>query len=242
MVIGGLDAAARFLPRAWRAAWGGLILASAAIALALAHGSLAVWFAALTMVLIARGGLWRLASGAKPVGPAGLQFGVIEARLAGVWLLSALFLGVLLLLAFVLLLCGAYAAASAGRGFDPANVASWVPAIVGGGRVLLGAIAGLCAAGIVFVAVRISLAEAATVHRSKIQVLAAFALSRGRTLALAAAYVIVAAPVIILAAWCMIHGYTNVWAAAEGLAVGGLWLPTSVGLMAYGFDLCARPT
>lgn len=142
------------------------------------------WIAALALALIARGGLWRLAMGQGRPGPGGLQFGAIEIRLAAVWALIVLFLSVLGLIAFVVLLCGAYAAASAGKGFNPTMVATWAPAIVGGGRLMLGAIAFLSILGLVFGAGRISLAEAASLDRGKVQVLSSFAMTRDRALPL----------------------------------------------------------
>lgn len=238
MIFGGLSAAARFLPRAWRACWASLILTSAAFAIALAGDWPLAWIAALALALVARGGLWRLASGQGRPGPCGLQFGAIEIRLAAVWALTVLFLSFLGLIAFVVLLCGAYAAASAGRGFNPTMVATWAPAIVGGGQVMLGAMAFLCILGLVFGAGRISLAEAASVDRDKVQVLSSFALTRGRTLPLVIANLVLAAPAIALALG--LRGQIGAWTA--GLAIGGLWLPMSVGLMAYAYDVCVGQT
>jgi hypothetical protein len=238
MILGGLPAAARFLPQAWRAGWISLILAAAGLAYAFAGRAPVGWIAALCLTLIARGGLWRLALVRGRPGPGGLQFGRIEIRLAAVWGLTVMFLAALGLIAFVVLLCGAYAAASAGRGFNPAVVATWAPAISGGGSILLGAIALLCAVGLAYGAARISLAEAASVGRDRIQVLSSFAMTRGRALALIVANLALAAPAIAMA-----YGLRGqVGAAAAGLALGALWLPMSVGLMAYAYEVCAAKT
>lgn len=231
-------AAARFLPQAWRACWVILILTSTAFAIGLAGGGPLAWSAALALALMARGGLWRLARGQGRPGPGGVQFGAMEFRLAAVWVLTVLFLVILGLLAVVVTLCGAYAAASAGKGFNPAVVASWAPAIVGGGRVLLGAIAFLCILGLAYGAGRLSLAEAASVDRGKVQVLASFALTDGRALGIVLANVVLAAPAIGLVLG--VHGRPGAWAA--GLTIGCLWLPMSVGLMAYDYDVCAGQT
>ncbi len=240
LIAGGLAAAARFLPRAWRAAWAVLTLGVVTLVLAFSLRGPGLWIAALAASLVARGALWRLASGRGRPGPGGLQLGVMEARLAGVWILAGLFLGIIALLALVVLLCGAYAVASAGRGFDPAQIATWAPAITRRGRLVLGVIGVFCAIGFVYAAARISLAEAATAGRSKLQVLSSFALTRGGALPLAIAHILLAAPVIGLLAWGASRGYRGAWVVAEGFAIGGLWLPMSVGLMAYAYDLCAR--
>src|SRR5690606_33755434 len=81
---------ARFLPRAWRGAWGVLALLAALLALpAATPDRLAGWPALavaglqFVVLLMATGALLRLAVGAPGVGPGGLQLGRLEARL--VW-------------------------------------------------------------------------------------------------------------------------------------------------------------
>jgi hypothetical protein len=242
LIAGGLAAAVRFLIRAWAAAWAALILVVATLIFALTLGGPAFWIAALVTSLIARGALWRLAIGRGRPGPGGLQLGAMEARLAGVWILTSLFLGIIALLALVVLLCSAYAVASTGQGFDPAQIATWAPAITGPRRVLLGIVGIFCAVGFVYASARISLAEAATASWSRLQVLSSFALTRGRALSLAVADILLASPVIGLAAWAASRSYRGGWTVTEGFAIGGVWLPMSVGLMAYAYDLCARQT
>jgi hypothetical protein len=242
LIAGGLAAAARFLMRAWSAAWAALTLVVVTLILAFSFEELGFWIAALVASLVARGALWRLANGRDRLGPGGLQLGAMETRLAGVWVLSGLFLGIIALLALVILLCGAYAVASAGRGFDPAQIATWAPAITGTGRFVLGTVGVFCSVGFVYAAARISLAEAATASRSRLQVLSSFALTRGRALPLAAAHILLASPAIGLSAWGAGRSYRGAWVVAEGFAIGGVWLPLSVGLMAYAYELCAHQT
>ena len=234
-VIGGVVAAARFLPAAWRTSWAALALTGATLALAFAGGG-GWWLAVAILALTARGGLWRLALGEGRPGPSGLQWGRIEGRLAAVWVLTVLFLAILGMLLLVIMLCCAYAAASAGRGFDPAQVATWAPAIDGRGRGLLGAVAAVGGGALTWAGLRTSLAEAASVARGKVQVLAAWPLTRGRTLGLLAAYLAIAAPAIGTALARPAGPPAWPWAVLEAVAVAGLWLPMSVGLMAYGFE------
>jgi hypothetical protein len=153
-----------------------------------------------------------------------------------VWALTALFLAILGLLFLVVLLCCAYAAASAGRGFDPAEVVTWAPAIDARGRVLLGAAAAVGAAGMTYAALRTSLAEAASVARNKVQALSAWPLSRGKALSLFAANLAIAAPAIGLTLLRPAGPPVWPWAIAEAATLSAVWLPMSVGLMAYAFE------
>jgi hypothetical protein len=241
MILGGLAAAVRFLPRAWRATWLVLILAIVMTALALLSGQLAAWVVALAMNLIARAGLWRQA-GEAGLAPGGSPLGSLELRLAAVWGLSAVFLAVIALLILIILLCGAYAAASAGPGFQPANIATWTPAITGSRSAFLGAIAAACAVGFLYVATRISLAEAATVGQGGVQVLSSFTLTRGRTFPLVLAYAVIALPALAAIVWETKSGWTVGSAALGALAIDALWLPMSVGLMAYAYRTGAAGT
>ncbi|MGH7023577.1 MAG: hypothetical protein ACREEB_08310 [Caulobacteraceae bacterium] len=232
LFVSGLAAAARFLPRAWRSSWAALALTALVVGLALDAGG-AWWLAVAVLALVTRGGLWRLAlTGDKP-GPGGLQAGRIELRLAVAWLLSGLFLAILAMLLLVVFLACAYAVASAGPGFNAAEVATWRPAIVGRGEALLGAVGVVGLAALAFAAARISLAEPATVARGRLQVLSTWPLTRGRALVLLTGHAVLAALVIALAA---LRWPGPWWIACESLAVAGLWLPTSVGFMAYAYE------
>ena len=192
-----------------------------------------VWLAlAAAAMLVGRGALWRLALGRQGRGLGGLQFGRVEARLAAVWALSGLFLAVLILLLFVALLCFAYAAASAGRGFDAARVLSWAPAVDGRGRLLLGIVAGLGGAGMVFAAARISLGEAASIERGRVQVLSTWALARGAVLPILVGQLAIA---LAPAAALVLAPPGGPWRLLQAVLLAGLWLPMSVGLMAYVF-------
>lgn len=148
------------------------------------------------------------------------------------WALAALFVGVLALLVFVALLAGAYAAASAGPGFDPAQVNTWAPAIQGGGRWLLGGLALAGAAGLIFAAARISLAEPASLAHGRVQVLSTWALSRGAVAAILIGNAVIAAPP---AALFLFAPAGPLWRGLQGLVLAALWLPMDVGLMAYVF-------
>ncbi len=222
-----------------------MILAGAALALMAwsnDHGAgggsriaLAVTLAAL--FLAAKGALLRLATGVGRPGRGGLQWGRTEARLLAVWALTALFLGVLALLFFVIVLCFAYAAASAGHGFVASDISTWAPAVERGGRWLVTAV-GLGAAGLlVWAALRVSLAAPATVASGRVRMLETWPLTRGRVLALAAAFTLVGAPPLALASLCLRlaragqAGGIPLYGVA-GALVAGLWLPMTLGLMA----------
>jgi hypothetical protein len=248
-IADGLASSARFVATAWRQAWAALALACLAcggLLSAIDLGAPAAWKAAwlgaaLLAVTIARGVLYRQALGRSGAGPGGLQWRRTEWRLLAVWLLTALFLAILALLLLTALIAAAYAVASAGAGFVAAQPATWGPAVDGRGRLVLGAVGAAGAAAFAWAALRLCLAPAATVARGRVQVLSAWPLTRRRAWRLRLALAVAAAPAAIVLAAVSIAGEaappSPVTAAAiglaQGLAVGGLWLPMSVGLMAY---------
>ena len=239
-------AAVRFVPSAWRCGWAALVPTAIAIAgsiIAAGHHQSASAFAAwLTttgaLAVVSRGVLWReaLAKG-RPRG-GGLHLGFVELRIAAVWALSLLFLGILGLLLVTGLLCLVYAIASAGRGFDPANAASWAAAVDTRGRIVIGAAMVAGVAAITVAMLRISLAEAASVAGEKLQVLSSWPFTRGGVLAIGTGnLVLAAAPVGVLLVSLATPGYWG-WfrALATGFVVAGVWLPMQVGLMANAYE------
>ncbi len=249
-MLGGLAASWNFLGPAWRGAWAALPLATVIIGIGFARPSALAPPLAAGAYLVAQGALWRLATGEGGLGPGGLQFGRLELRLAAVWLLSGAFLFVLGLLAFVAVLGFAYAAASAGPGFDPADVATWAPAVEDRGRILVTAVGLIAATALAWAATRISLASAATAARGRVQVLATWPLTRGRAGPILLARVLAGAgpaALVAIAALAARPGSGGAsglrWIAGlvVGVAVAGLWLPSSVGLMAYLYRQAPQP-
>jgi hypothetical protein len=245
VVFAGVRAAWSFLLPAWRRGGLSLVLASGLVGLALAHGR-SVWtgLAALA-VLNAAAALLPLALG-ESQGPGLLARGASILRLAGMAALSALFLFILGLLAFVLILCFAYAAAASGHGFVGSEIATWAPAVDDRGRVVVTTVALACALGLAWAALRISLAAPATVATGKVQVLAAWPLTRGKVLSLAAGFAAVSGPPAILAlsleaARAASGAGPLPLALAEGLVIGALWLPLKLGLMGYLYGAVKRP-
>jgi hypothetical protein len=231
-----LAAAARFWPSAWKTCWAALALAIGALVLALRFGG-AVWLAALAAVLVARGAVVRLALDLEPPGPAGLQAGRLEARLAAVWTLTAVFLSILAAIALVVLLAVAYAVASSGRGFDARQALTWAPAIDVRGRTVLAIAAGAAGLGIAWAWARTSLAEAASAARGRIEVLNSWKLTSASGWRLLLTHLALAAPP--LAAAFAAPAGSWLWSAMTGAALGGLWLPMTAGLMAYAWRSAA---
>lgn len=253
MLFGAVIAAVRFAPTAWSGAWGALLLTAAAMATAVAAmvgvqgiGLAPLWlFAAYALSLVARGALWRLALQRGRPGPGGLQIAAVEMRLAAVSALTCVFLAILVLLLFVALLCFAYAAASAGRGFDPANVASWGKAVDARGRLVV-SVATIAGAGaIVLAAIRISLAEAASVAGDKVRVLSTWGLTRGRLMTIGGGNLLFAIPpaAALLAMRPGMAGNAGalVWSLLSGVVLACVWLPLHVGLMAYVYGRRSAP-
>jgi hypothetical protein len=253
MLLGAVIAAVRFAPIAWRGAWGALLLTAAATAAALAAivgahriGPAHLWLlAAFRLSLVARGALWRLALQLGRPGPGGLQVGAVEGRLAAVSALTCVFLAILILLLFVGLLCLAYAASSAGRGFDPANVTTWGKAVDARGRLVVsvGTMAG--SGAIVLAAIRISLAEAASVAGGRVQVMSTWGLTRGRLVAIAGGNLLFAIPLaatfLAMQAGIATNAGAMVWSVTCGVVLAGVSLPMHVGLMAYVYGRRAAP-
>jgi hypothetical protein len=149
---------------------------------------------------------------------------------------------VLGLLAFVVMFFSMLGLAMSGPGFVLAEPASWTAAVAGPRRMIAGAVAALCLAGLVLAATRIALGAAATIDRGRVQLLATWPTTRSLvTPILVGRAVLGVVPVGF--AWAVLRAPLGgddrptvlAWAAglAAGLAVAGLWLPLSVGLMAY---------
>ena len=253
MLSGAVIAAVRFVPTAWRCVWAALLLTAAATSAALAAiasgqgiGQTALWLlAAFSVSLVARGALWRLALEQGRPGPGGLQVGWVEGRLAAVSALTCVFLAILILLLFVGLLCLAYAAASAGPGFDAANVATWGKAVDARGRLVVSVATVVGAGAIVLAAIRISLAETVSVASGRVRVLATWGLTDGRLAAIAGANLLFAVPpvgaLLAMSAGMTTRPGTVVWPVICGIVMAGVWLPMHVGLMAYVYGRRATP-
>ncbi|MDB5481524.1 MAG: hypothetical protein JWO83_2577 [Caulobacteraceae bacterium] len=256
MASGGLGIAAvgaawRFLATAWRQAWAAMLLTGALIG---ALGALGLWaprspwrLEALLVVAaaaaMAEGALYRIALGKERPGPAGLQWGRAEWRLGAVWGLTAAFLFVLGLLAFVVVLATAFGVATSGRGFVMALPATWAAAVDARGRAVVAVVGALCAAGLVWAGTRIALGAPASIDRGKVQLLATWAASRRLVAPILLGRVLLGVGPIGLA-WVLLRaasrgghpvGALPLWAASlgAGFVLAGLWLPLSVGLMAY---------
>lgn len=240
MVFAGVRQAWSFLLPAWRQGWLSLALASGLVGWAFGQRSalwtglavLAVFNAAATLLPLALGRSQR---------PNLVARGLSVVQLIAVAALSVLFLFILFLLAFVLVLCFAYAAAASGHGFVGSEIATWAPAVDDRGRVVVTVVALACALGLSWAALRIGLAAPATVAHGKVQVLAAWPLTRGKVLTLAASLAAVSGAPAILA--ISLEAARSAWGAgplplslAEGLVFGGLWLPLTLGLMGYAYQ------
>jgi hypothetical protein len=254
LIIEGISAATRFLPTAWARTWGSLGLVAGVLALSWALG---LWSPhspwrfvtlslALAAVVMAQGGLYRQALAAGAPGPAGLQWGLAECRLSGVWALTAVFLSVLGLLAFIVVLSFAFAIASSGKGFVVALPMTWARGVDGRGRLVMAIVAGFCLIGLTWSAIRVSLAAAATVARGRLQVLASWPTTRGVVWPIVIGKAVLAVVPIGFAVAALHWGGGTVgvawpFAIAAGVAVAAVWLPLNAGLMAFYYQRAATP-
>lgn len=251
LIAGAPGAAIAFLPRAWKRAWLsiGFVIFAITLAAAFGAGRPTGFYIALAVVavIIECGALWRLALDAGRLGFGGLQVGWVEVRLTAAAALSFLFMMILALLAFIVLLAFAYAAAASGHGFVSSDIATWARAVEDRGRVVVLAVALVCAVCLVWAFGRISLAAPASVRRGRVQVLATWPLTKGRVWAIAAASLpVMAVPTLLivgLARLGVLQGASGAApaSAAAALVVAGLWLPLNVGLVTYLYTALSSP-
>jgi len=237
VVLGGVNAAWRFLVPAWRRAGPYLLFSGLELGLVLAR-SRAMWISlalAVLMILAASASLLPLAMG-DTESPSLRNQTAMVLRLLGVAALNFLFLFILFLLVFVLVLCFAYAAAASGHGFVSSEIATWAPAVDRRGRWVVSLVAVVCALAWIWAAMRVSLAAPATVAKGKVLMIATWPLTRGRAWAIALAQgLTLAAPAALIALLVAarragVEPAMVLW-LAEGLVIAGLGLPLTIGLM-----------
>jgi len=198
------------------------------------------------LAVVAQGALYRVALARAGLGPGGLQWRGAEWRVLAVSMLTAVFLGVLALLALVGVICAAWAVASAGPGFRIASPQTWPAAVDARGRLAVYFVAIAGAAGIGWAAARLSLAAAVSVESGGVQVLGAWGTTRDRAGAIVAAWLLLAlTPSALLWSTGRVAASAPPLGAlaaclAQGLVAAGLWLPMHVGLMAYHYRRIKR--
>lgn len=224
----------RFLPSAWRRAPLAMLLAVAAAVLIRETGIVG-WLARALLALglvMTWGALFRVALLDANPGLLGLRFGATEARLICALALRAAFLTIIFLLAFTVLLAFAYASASAGHGFVSSDVRTWAGAADARGRVVMALAAVACAGFWLWAQARTALAAAATVARGRVQVLAAWPLTRSRAISVLFVQFACALPgVVLLWAASALESWSFLLCAVATLA--GVWLPLTAGAGAY---------
>lgn len=168
--------------------------------------------------IVAWGALYRRAFG-HPIGAAGLRWGMDEWRLLASQVLVVVLLFVVLsVLSTVVGAVALGVARASAPGFDATSAEAWKAALSksGIGTVVAGAAPLISLALLVWLAARLSLAAPATVDQSRIRVLSVFPLTKGVTLQVVAAGVVLAVPVMVLMALSSLVGR---WA---GPGVNGL--------------------
>jgi hypothetical protein len=158
--------------------------------------------------ILALGALYRRAFG-KATGLAGLRWGMDEWRLLGAQALIAVLLFVVL--AVLATVVGAIAlgvARASAPGFDATSSEAWRAALSksGVGAVVAGAAPLVSLALLVWLTARLSLAAPASVDQGKVRVLSVFPLTRGVTVQVLVAGVVLAAPVVALVALSSLVG------------------------------------
>lgn len=198
-------------------------------------------------LVVAYGALLRLAladqhpgEGDYRLGPAGLQWNVIETRLLGsILLLSLFFLLAAVGAAFVVMLTTLVVTVVTGASAKPAEALLASPAGVAGGLVLLVAVALILWSG-----ARLTLSSPATVDRRQVLVFSTWKSTEGQVASLLACFAVVLLPGLALS---MIANHLQQAAigaapgsslttpvfAAYALVVGFVQMPFGVGISAY---------
>jgi len=234
-------AAYAFLPKAYARAWGAIGLAALPMAAPFLLGdpretgapTIAALVAFMVITgLVRDGALYRLGvtdgalqARAMGLGPAGLQFGKPELRLAGAGLLVALFLALIFVAGFVV---SVFVASAAGLGevdWTTVRTPDDALALAEPWKLAMAAVPPLGLSLILLILiVQLSLYAPATVARGRMVSLDALALSEGQVLKLLAGFVLVYLPTIALIAARQAAqpavGATA-WLGAE-IVVGGL--------------------
>ncbi len=244
MMTAGVRSGLAFVGPAWGRAW--WLLGPCAMAFALCatrQGGPLGFGAAIAFSLAASTGLYRLL---MDVGGSWL---LASARMLAAWLLTLALLAVLGLLLFVILLCAAYAVASAGAGFDSSDLRTWASAVDGRGRIVLAVVGFTGVAALLWAMTRVSLGPAATVSNGRVQVLSVWPLTRKLGMTLLAVRTLITLPVaaLFVLSWRLDvppslgqHGGASVLAIVAGVVAAGVWLPMNAGFMAYIYKRCAN--
>jgi len=231
--------ALQVLASGWRRAWGAL--APAAVLVAIAHilkGQPLDWLVGVGAVLWcaqAAAACYRIGLGLPVPALAGSRVTRDVPRLVVAGLLELVLLGIIIALMLTVVGSVAFGVASAGAGFQPAEPATWLPAMGPAGRAIAGTVALVGLAGVLWLRLRLAFTAAATVDRQKVQVLSAWPLTRGRVFAALAALVVAGAPTIAVAWGLRAAGLAGEPAGAFAIALAavGVSLPLQAGLMTY---------
>ena len=248
----GVTSGLRFWARGVSAASGALarlvivgVLAVVALAdrssLALVLGPLAILLA-----VVAAARLYRAAF-QLPLG-GGWVSSIWEPRLLAGFALFCLFLGVLGLLVFVIILCVAYAVASAGHGFDPKQVTTWAGAVDARGKIVGSAAFLIGMAGLAWAKMRVSMFAAATVAEDRVAMLSTWPYTRGLVLPMLGARLVLLAPPVLLcwAVWALsstLSPQWRPWLEAAGIVavLSVVAMPFQVGAGAVFYERRSAP-
>ena len=166
---------------------------------------------AIVLATAAAAGLYRAALGLPPSTD---RLRVLwEPRLLASFALFCLFLSVVGLLFFVIILCVAYAVASAGHGFDAKQVTTWAGAVDARGKIV-GSVAFLIGlAWLAWAKMRVSLFAASTVAEGRVAMLSTWPYTRGLVLPMLGARLVLLAPAVLLcwAVWALTAGLPAPW-------------------------------
>jgi hypothetical protein len=186
-----------------KATWGALVLYALAAGVAARYGGSpftapVATLAHVVTASLAYGALYRRAF-RRDLGPLGLQFGAIEARVLGSSVLVGLVLAFASVLAFILIGCVVLGVVMATNpvGFDAGSEVDWRTALAGPVGLAVTPVPLLCLAGLVWLGLRLILAPAASVAENRLLALAAFPYTRGGAFGLFIVALALGAPMLL---------------------------------------------
>lgn len=246
----GVRAGYGFIVPAWKRAIAALFLyavaANAYFYAVFANLSPAAILGALVLMVVvaavADGGLLRTALEHGKPGPGGLQWGRVENRLIGLTLLFVVLFSMVSLLLLIVLVMVSIGVSLPAKAPASSEVSAWLASIGPIGSAVFGLALAAAIAVLVWLGVRLSLAQPATVARDRIQLLSSITLTGQGFWTLLGVIAGVALPMIaVLALAALLRSPAGtvatplalVLAAVAGLVAAFIHTPAKVGALVY---------
>lgn len=254
----GVKAGYGFILPSWRRAIAALVLyavtANAYFYTVIAGLAPAAILATLVLTLLAScvvdGGLLRIALDHGKPGPGGLQWGRVESRLLGLALLCVVLFSTVSLLLLIVLVMVSIGVSLPAKTPASSDIAAWMASIGSIGAAVFCAAMAAAIGVLVWLSVRLCLAQPATVARDRIQLLSSITLTRHGFPILLGVVGAVTLPILAVLGLAAVLRPTDgaiapttalVLAATAGLALALIHAPAKAGALAYLYRRLSPP-